>query len=78
MGANYDGSSFLAGCVNLDPSEEPSLENVCRNLDPESQIITLFAENYTPVNCRSALEGVFHFAYQVSSIVEIKEWVIYS
>ncbi|TRY74582.1 hypothetical protein TCAL_04595 [Tigriopus californicus] len=45
-------------------SEEPTLENVCSRLNPLSQIITLFAENYTPINCRSSLEGVFHFAYQ--------------
>ncbi len=54
-----------AGCVNLPSHERPTLETVCRELDPDSQIITLFAENYTPLNCRSALEGVFHFAYQV-------------
>ncbi len=41
-----------------------SLDRICRQLDPEQQIITLFAENYSPINCRSALEGVFHFAYQ--------------
>lgn len=53
--------------MNLPSHERATLETVCRELDPESQIITLFAENYTPLNCRSALEGVFHFAYQVSN-----------
>jgi len=65
------------GCVTLPrlrPGELPSLARVCRELDPESQIITLFRENYTPVNCRSALEGVFHFAYQVIDIVPF--WLI--
>ncbi len=50
--------------MNLASHEPATLERVCSQLDPDSQIITLFAENYTPVNCRSALEGVFHFAYQ--------------
>ena len=58
-----------SGCVTLGEkynlNQLPSLEQICRNLDPNSQIITLFAENYSPINCRSALEGVFHFAYQV-------------
>ena len=57
--------SFSAGCVNLGPYDKPTLKSVCKQLSPESQIITLFAENYTPINCRSSLEGVFHFAYQV-------------
>lgn len=55
---------FSAGCVSLLPNEVPSLDLVCRQLDPESQIITFFRENYSPINCRSALEGVYHFAYQ--------------
>ena len=41
------------------------MEQVCKRLDDDSQLITLFAENYTPINCRSSLEGVFHFDYQV-------------
>lgn len=40
------------------------MENVCRSLDPRQQLITLFSENYVPVNCRSSLEGVWNFAYQ--------------
>lgn len=63
-----------AGCVTLDAREPPTLENVCRRLDPDSQIITLFAENYTPLNCRSSLEGVFHFAYQVQMNIIICVW----
>ena len=58
---------FTAGCVNLNGAEKVTLEKVCKRLDDESQVITLFAENYTPINCRSSLEGVFHFAYQVCS-----------
>lgn len=60
--------SALAGCVNVDSDVIPSLENICRRLNPKQQIITYFKENYTPVNCRSSLEGVFHFAYQVSHL----------
>lgn len=54
-----------SGCVTLRPNQEPSVKTVCsRNLDPEQQLITLFSENYVPVNCRSSLEGVWKFGYQ--------------
>ena len=56
--------SFIAGCVS-DFDHLPSIEEVCQNLDKKQQLITLFAENYSPINCRSSLEGVFHFDYQV-------------
>ena len=56
---------ILAGCVS-DFDHLPSIEEVCRNLDKKQQLITLFAENYSPINCRSSLEGVFHFDYQVT------------
>ncbi|KAJ8866236.1 hypothetical protein PR048_032079 [Dryococelus australis] len=52
------------GCVNLHPGVEPTVDNVCRDLDPNQQLITLFSENYYPVNCRSSLEGVWQFTYQ--------------
>lgn len=55
----------LAGCVNLRPEEEPTVENVCRKLNPDQQLKTLFSQNYVPVNCRSSLEGVWRFAYRV-------------
>lgn len=53
------------GCVNLARDEEPTVERVCRELNPDQHIVTLFSENYVPVNCRSSLEGVWQFAYQV-------------
>jgi len=53
-----------SGCVTLSGNEKAKLEQVCKRLDDDSQVITLFAENYTPINCRSSLEGVFHFDYQ--------------
>jgi len=56
---------FLAGCVNLQHHEVPNVATVCRRLRDDQQLITLFAENYVPVNCRSSLEGVWNFAYQV-------------
>ncbi|KAK6621744.1 hypothetical protein RUM44_001551 [Polyplax serrata] len=52
------------GCVNLRNNEEPTVERVCRGLPQDQQLITLFSENYVPVNCRSSLEGVWVFAYQ--------------
>ncbi|XP_014230811.1 uncharacterized protein LOC106655109 [Trichogramma pretiosum] len=51
-------------CVNLAPHEEPTVASVCKGLRADQQLITLFSENYVPVNCRSSLEGVWQFAYQ--------------
>lgn len=53
-----------ASCMNLPNGVEPTIENVCKGLRPDQQLITLFSENYVPVNCRSSLEGVWQFAYQ--------------
>lgn len=50
-------------CVEA-PDDRVSIEYVCRSLNLYQQQITLFAENYIPVNCRSSLEGVWNFAYQ--------------
>ncbi|XP_054275939.1 uncharacterized protein LOC128995870 isoform X1 [Macrosteles quadrilineatus] len=52
------------GCVNLRRGQQPTVENVCANLNPDQQLITMFSQNYVPVNCRSSLEGVWQFAYQ--------------
>ncbi|XP_049805341.1 uncharacterized protein LOC126248419 [Schistocerca nitens] len=51
-------------CVTIGANEEPTVERVCRGLHSDQQLITLFSENYVPVNCRSSLEGVWQFAYQ--------------
>jgi len=51
-------------CVNLPHQVEPTVDNVCRGLNANQHLITLFSENYVPVNCRSSLEGVWQFAYQ--------------
>ncbi|CAN8028713.1 unnamed protein product, partial [Ixodes persulcatus] len=52
------------GCVNLQDGETPSLKTVCRTLDPNQELITLFATNPVSKNCRSSLEGVWKFAYR--------------
>ena len=70
---------FTAGCINFNNrnNRRPTLEEACRKLDVKQQLITLFAENYYPINCRSSLEGVFHFDYQVKcnrSIYPNKTW----
>lgn len=52
-------------CVTLEKDEEPSVERVCRGINDDQQLITLFNENYIPINCRSSLEGVWQFAFQV-------------
>lgn len=51
-------------CVFLRPGQEPTIENVCRGISDDQQIITLFNQNFIPINCRSSLEGVWHFTYQ--------------
>lgn len=53
-------------CVTLTADEDPSIERVCQGIHADQQLITLFNENYIPINCRSSLEGVWQFAYQVS------------
>ncbi|XP_012252118.2 uncharacterized protein LOC105683797 [Athalia rosae] len=53
-----------SSCVNLRNGVQPTVENVCSGIHPDQQLITLFSENYVPVNCRSSLEGVWQFAYQ--------------
>ena len=56
-------SWFIAGCKTL-RDRSPSLSSICDGISPDQQLITLFAENFVPVNCRSGLEGVWQFAYQ--------------
>lgn len=51
-------------CVTLLPNEEPTVDRVCIGIHDDQQLITLFNENYVPINCRSSLEGVWQFAYQ--------------
>lgn len=54
---------FTAGCKTL-RDKSPSLNSICDGINPDQQLISLFAENFVPVNCRSGLEGVWQFAYQ--------------
>nr|CAD7447798.1 unnamed protein product [Timema bartmani] len=60
-----------SGCVNLPQGVEPTLERVCRGLNPDQQLVTLFSENPIPVNCRSSLEGVWQFAYQLANALVV-------
>lgn len=59
---------IVSPCVTLEPDLEPTIERVCRGINDDQQLITLFNENYIPINCRSSLEGVWQFAYQVRFI----------
>nr|CAG4642389.1 EOG090X03AK [Evadne anonyx] len=52
-----------SGCVAL-RDQSPSLNSICDGINPDQQLVTMFAENFVPVNCRSGLEGVWQFAYQ--------------
>jgi len=51
-------------CHRLSDNEEPTVERVCSGIKKDQHLITLFNENYVPMNCRSSLEGVWQFAYQ--------------
>lgn len=50
-------------CLSLQ-NESPSIGNVCKHLDPEKEVTTLFSTNPDSKNCRSSLEGVWRFAYR--------------
>merc|ERR1711936_1184567 len=52
-----------SGCIQLPPGER-SFENVCSTIADDQQVVTMFSESYTPINCRSSIEGVFKFTYQ--------------
>lgn len=51
-------------CVNVPHDEEPTVQRVCKSLNADQQLTTLFSENSIPLNCRSSLEGVWQFTYQ--------------
>lgn len=55
---------YESPCISINSNEEPSVDRVCRGIDFNQQIVTLFNENYIPINCRSSLEGVWQFRYQ--------------
>ncbi|XP_014475353.1 PREDICTED: uncharacterized protein LOC106744823 [Dinoponera quadriceps] len=51
-------------CVNVPDGIKPSVGYVCKGLSANQQLITLFSEHFSPMNCRSSLEGVWQFTYQ--------------
>ena len=58
-----------SGCVQIQDLKEKEnttamLHEVCEKVPDDQSAITLFNEDYTPINCRSSIEGVFQFAYQ--------------
>uniref|UniRef100_A0A8D8CBH8 (northern house mosquito) hypothetical protein n=1 Tax=Culex pipiens TaxID=7175 RepID=A0A8D8CBH8_CULPI len=60
---------FETPCITLERNEQPTIERICRTLRKDQQLITLFNKNFHPMSCRSSLEGVWHFAYQVSGLI---------
>ncbi|KAK4875987.1 hypothetical protein RN001_012409 [Aquatica leii] len=50
-------------CVDA-PEDHVSIDTICHSSNSSQQLVTLFSENYVPVNCRSSLHGVWNFAYQ--------------
>lgn len=56
-------------CVTLEAGDEPpTVERICRDINDDQQLITLFNEDYIALNCQSSLQGAWQFAYQVGSI----------
>lgn len=58
-----------SGCLQIHQLKEREnasliLKEACAKINEDQQLITLFNEDYTPINCRSSIEGVFQFAYQ--------------
>ena len=47
--------------MSLDLSD---LIAVVTRIAQDQQVVTMFSESYTPINCRSSIEGVFQFTYQ--------------
>ena len=41
-----------------------NLAFVVIRIPKDGQVVTMFSESYTPINCRSSIEGVFQFTYQ--------------
>ncbi|XP_015930665.1 uncharacterized protein [Parasteatoda tepidariorum] len=51
------------GCMSPENNEKPTLQSICKHLDPYKELITWFSKNPTLKNCRSSMEGVWKFAY---------------
>jgi len=52
-----------SGCIQL-PRGQRNWENICDRIAPDQQLVTMFSESYSPINCRSSIEGVFQFTNQ--------------
>lgn len=52
------------GCINVEPNVQPNLQTICRHLESNHELTTMFATNAQGKNCRSSIEGVWKFAYQ--------------
>ncbi|KAH9366458.1 hypothetical protein HPB48_022822 [Haemaphysalis longicornis] len=50
---------FAAGCVNLNDNEMPDIKTVCRTLDVNQELITLFSME--PVSIKCPVAGKFRF-----------------
>lgn len=57
-------------CVSLRAGDEPTVERVCHGIHYDQKRVTLFNDNYIPMNCRSSIQGVWQFSYQVGSTSE--------
>ncbi|RXG52715.1 hypothetical protein Avbf_15531 [Armadillidium vulgare] len=51
-------------CVFSQGDTLRTLDEICGRIEKNEALVTMFNENYVPKNCRSALEGVWQFAYQ--------------
>ena len=39
------------GCIQL-PRGQRNWENICDRIAPDQQLVTMFSESYSPINCR--------------------------
>lgn len=53
-----------ASCVSAD--RVYTLEEVCSNISPESDLLTMFRKSLEIVNCRQTFEGVYQFSYEIN------------
>ena len=40
-----------SGCIQLPPGQR-SWDNICSRIAEDQQLVTMFSESYTPINCR--------------------------
>lgn len=52
-------------CLNTDKNVQPTLEEACSDIRPNSDVQTLFRTTLITINCKSTFEGTYHFTYEI-------------